>query len=135
MVFDEDKEAGSLTADREKIEQVIINVVSNSLKYTQNGGLVRVSAHGDEEFVTVTVKDNGIGIPEEDVAHIFERFYRVEKSRTAETGGTGLGLAIAKDITVAHGGDISISSKPGRGTTVTIVLPRECKLALHTENK
>ena len=96
--------------------------------------MIRVRATGDEETVSVTVSDNGIGIPEEDAAHIFERFYRVEKSRTAETGGTGLGLAIAKEIAVAHGGDITIESKVNYGTTMTLTLPRACRIDL-TEQK
>lgn len=130
LVFDEDKNAGTLCADREKIEQVIINIISNSIKYTRDGGVIRVAAHGDENSIEVIVRDNGIGIPEEDLAHIFERFYRVEKSRTLETGGTGLGLAIAKEIALAHGGDIEICSKLGVGTTVTLTLPRACHLLL-----
>jgi two-component system sensor histidine kinase VicK len=134
LVFDEDREAGVLTADREKIEQVLINIIGNSIKYTRDGGVIRVRATGDEETVSVTVSDNGIGIPEEDAAHIFERFYRVEKSRTAETGGTGLGLAIAKEIAVAHGGDITIESKVNYGTTMTLTLPRACRIDL-TEQK
>lgn len=134
LVFDEVADAGSLCADREKIEQVIINIAGNAIKYTRDGGVIRVSACGDDENVYVTVRDNGIGIPEEDAAHIFERFYRVEKSRTAETGGTGLGLAIAKEIAVAHGGDITVESKVGYGTNVTITLPRICKIDF-TEDK
>ncbi|MBQ7011288.1 MAG: HAMP domain-containing protein [Clostridia bacterium] len=130
LVFDEMPEAGSLTADREKIEQVMINIIGNSIKYTKDGGVIRVSADGDEDHISITVRDNGIGIPEEDAEHIFERFYRVEKSRTAETGGTGLGLAIAREIALAHGGDITVQSKQGRGTTVTITLPRACKIDL-----
>ncbi|MGN1128470.1 MAG: sensor histidine kinase, partial [Candidatus Flemingiibacterium sp.] len=76
----------------------------------------------------IRVSDNGIGIPEEDIPHLFERFYRVEKSRTSETGGTGLGLAIAKEIVEAHGGTISIESKLGEGSTVIVRLPAETKL-------
>jgi len=128
LVFDEIAETGSITADREKIEQVMINIVGNAIKYTKDGGVIRVSAEGDESTVRISVRDNGVGIPEEDVPHIFERFYRVEKSRTAETGGTGLGLAIAREIALAHGGDITISSKLGRGTEMTITLPRICKI-------
>ena len=130
LVFDEHADAGKLLADREKIEQVLINIIGNSIKYTRDGGVIRVSATGDENVICVTVRDNGIGIPEEDAAHIFERFYRVEKSRTAETGGTGLGLAIAKEIAVAHGGDITVDSKIGYGTTMTLTLPRVCKIDL-----
>ena len=133
LVFDEDELAGELCADREKIEQVIINIISNSIKYTRDGGLIRVRTKGDEDVVFITVTDNGIGIPEEDADHIFERFYRVEKSRTAETGGTGLGLAIAKEIVLAHGGDIAVTSKLGHGTSVTIMLPRDCKIDLSND--
>ena len=78
--------------------------------------------------VMLRVTDNGVGIPEEDMAHLFERFYRVEKSRTQDAGGTGLGLAIAKEITEAHGGRISVESKPGMGTSVLLELPVECRL-------
>ena len=78
--------------------------------------------------ISVIVRDNGIGIPEEDVPHLFERFYRVEKSRTSETGGTGLGLAIAKEIVDAHGGSINVASVQGKGTAVRITLPLETKL-------
>lgn len=74
------------------------------------------------------MRDTGVGIPEADIDHLFERFYRVEKSRTSETGGTGLGLAIAKEIIVAHGGNIKIKSKLGAGTLVCIILPVETAL-------
>ena len=117
-----------ITADRERIEQVIINILSNAIKYTPDGGRISLLAKNSDGGVEIVVRDNGIGIPEEDIPHLFERFYRVEKSRTSETGGTGLGLAIAKEITEAHGGRITVESKFGEGTTVTVFLPRETKL-------
>ena len=117
-----------ITADRERIEQVIINVLSNAIKYTPDGGKIELSAKSQNNGIEITVRDNGIGIPEEDIPHLFERFYRVEKSRTSETGGTGLGLAIAKEITEAHGGKITVESRLGEGTSVTVSLPAETRL-------
>lgn len=117
-----------LTADRERIEQVIINVLSNAIKYTPDGGKIELLAKSADGGVEMTVRDNGIGIPDEDLPHLFERFYRVEKSRTSETGGTGLGLAIAKEITEAHGGRITVKSRLGEGTSVTVFLPAQTKL-------
>ncbi len=122
------KDVGSIVADRQKIEQVLINIISNSIKYTKHGGIITVSTSEEGDNVKITVKDNGIGIPEDDLSHIFERFYRVEKSRTSETGGTGLGLAIAKEITEAHGGYLTITSALGRGTKVDITLPKRSPL-------
>jgi len=118
----------TVTADKERIAQVIINIISNAIKYTPDGGTIDVFLDAYENFVTVSVRDTGVGIPEADIDHLFERFYRVEKSRTSETGGTGLGLAIAKEIVVAHGGNIKIKSKLGAGTLVCIVLPIETAL-------
>ncbi len=117
-----------ITADKERIEQVLINIVSNAIKYTPDGGAITVYASASKHGVDIKVKDTGIGIPEEDLPHLFERFYRVEKSRTSETGGTGLGLAIAKEIVEAHGGNISVESQLGKGTAVMIHLPLETKL-------
>lgn len=119
-----------ISGDRERLEQVIVNIMSNAVKYTAENGLIELIARpsSNGQKVLIEVRDNGIGIPEEDVPRLFERFYRVEKSRTSDTGGTGLGLAIAKEITEAHGGSIQIKSKPGEGTTVRIVLPIETKL-------
>lgn len=102
--------------------------MSNAIKYTPDGGEIKLAARAADGGVELTISDNGIGIPAEDLPHLFERFYRVEKSRTSETGGTGLGLAIAKEIVDAHGGSISISSSLGEGTAVTIYLPLETKL-------
>lgn len=119
-----------ITADRGRIEQVIINIISNAIKYTSDGGHidVKLAANESGKRVRVIVADNGIGIPEEDVAHLFERFYRVEKSRNQDAGGTGLGLAIAKELVEAHGGSINVKSTLGVGTVVTVELPVECKL-------
>lgn len=124
-------------ADREKIEQILINIVQNAIKYTQDGGKIFITSDfkdvsavdgiSDGKYFTLTVTDNGTGIPEEDLPHIFERFYRVEKARTSDKGGTGLGLAIAKEIAEAHGGTITITSKLNVGTTVNIYLPQKAK--------
>ncbi len=117
-----------ITADKERIEQVLINILSNAIKYTPDGGTVTLFAKALGDKVKIDVRDTGIGIPEEDLPHLFERFYRVEKSRTSETGGTGLGLAIAKEIVEAHGGSISVTSELGKGSVITVVLPIETKL-------
>jgi len=118
-----------ITADKQRIEQVILNILSNSIKYTPDGGQIDIKlSHLSKKFVRIEIADNGIGIPEEDIDHLFERFYRVEKSRTQDAGGTGLGLAIAKELVEAHGGRIAVKSSLGEGTAVTIDLPIECKL-------
>ncbi len=113
----------AIHGDRERIEQVIMNIVSNAIKYTADGGQIDITAgtRGDQVFVNVT--DNGIGIPEKDLPRLFERFYRVDKARSRESGGTGLGLSIAKEILTQHQGDIQIESVYGQGTSVTITLP------------
>lgn len=110
-------------ADKSKIEQVIVNVISNAVKYTPDGGTISVSVWHDKSNVFFSVKDNGIGIPEEDLPRIFERFYRVDKARSRASGGTGLGLSIAHEIVKLHGGEIMINSKFGEGTLVTVRLP------------
>ncbi|MCL2747252.1 MAG: cell wall metabolism sensor histidine kinase WalK [Oscillospiraceae bacterium] len=114
-----------LTGDRARLEQVVVNVLTNALKYTPAGGRVEVSASQTGDTARIVVRDNGIGIPKEDLPHIFERFYRVDKARTRHSGGTGLGLSIAREIVEAHHGVIDISSVSGEGTTVTISLPVE----------
>ena len=118
----------NVTGDRQRLEQVIINIISNAIKYTPDGGHIDIEMHPEKDMLITTVTDNGVGIPADDIAHIFERFYRVEKSRTSDAGGTGLGLAIAKELVEAHGGQISIQSRPGEGTAVRIAIPFVGKL-------
>ncbi len=113
----------NIYGDRDRIEQVITNVITNSLKYTPDGGEIEVYTGHVVSGVYIRVLDNGIGIPEKDLPHIFERFYRVDKARTREAGGTGLGLAIAREILRLHGGSIKINSVYNEGTEVIIMLP------------
>lgn len=112
-----------IRGDSARIEQVLINMISNAIKYTKDGGRIRMTAGAKDDTVWCTVKDNGIGIPKEDVHKVFDRFYRVDKARSRESGGTGLGLSIAQEIVVRHGGSIAVQSAPGRGTAITVTLP------------
>ncbi len=112
-----------ILADRDRIEQVIVNIISNSIKYTPDGGSIEIFAGYMYKEIYIKVKDNGIGIPKKDLPRIFERFYRVDKARSRDKGGTGLGLAIAKEIIELHGGTIEINSVYGKGTEVIIKLP------------
>jgi len=112
-----------IIGDRSRIEQVLMNVVSNAIKYTANGGRIEITGTATGESVSVRVQDNGVGISKEDMARVFDRFYRVDKARSRESGGTGLGLSIAKEIIDRHDGRITIDSEHGKGTAVTITLP------------
>jgi two-component system sensor histidine kinase VicK len=109
--------------DRDKLKQVLLNVIHNAYKYTGRDGQILVSLKRTRREVIIRVADNGIGIPPEDMRRVFERFYRVDKARSRDFGGTGLGLSIAREIVEAHGGSISITSEPEKGTEVTIALP------------
>jgi len=109
--------------DRDKIKQVILNLLDNAVKFTPSGGRVDVEVTKDESFAFVSIRDTGIGIPAEDIPRVFDRFYRVDKTRSRESGGTGLGLSIARKIIRASGGKITLSSVPEKGTEVTFSLP------------
>ena len=110
-------------ADKDDIQRVILNILSNSIKYTPDGGNIKIYVGFVYRDAYIKIIDNGIGIPEEDLNRIFERFYRVDKSRDREMGGTGLGLSIAKEILDKNGGSIDIKSKVGKGTEVVIKIP------------
>lgn len=110
-------------ADKDDIERVVLNILSNSIKYTQDNGEIKIYVGFVYNDAYIKIFDNGIGIPEEDLSRIFERFYRVDKARTREMGGTGLGLSIAKEILDKNGGSIDIKSKVGEGTEVVIRVP------------
>ena len=112
-----------IRGDRQRVEQVLINMVSNAVKYTKDGGQISVSAGTKKGEVWCTVRDNGIGIPSEDTGKVFDRFYRVDKARSRESGGTGLGLSIVKHGAAFHNAKVSLQSTEGEGTTVRLVFP------------
>ncbi|MFN7252000.1 MAG: cell wall metabolism sensor histidine kinase WalK [Anaerobacillus sp.] len=109
--------------DRDKLIQVLDNIISNAVKYSPEGGKISVSLTENEKDLSISVSDEGVGIPKESLPFVFDRFYRVDKARSRKLGGTGLGLAIAKQIILAHGGSISIDSEWNIGTTITLTLP------------
>lgn len=111
-------------ADKDKISQVMFNLISNALKFTQKGGCVEIEVHGFSNRTLIVVKDNGIGIAEDDLPHIFDRFYRADKSRNSRTGGAGVGLTIVQSIVTAHNGVIIPKSIMNNGTEFTINLPK-----------
>ena len=109
--------------DETKLSLAISNLVENAVKYNHDNGWVHVSLNADHKFFYVKVEDSGIGIPKEDQAHVFERFFRVDKPHSREIGGTGLGLAIARNAVIAHRGAIKVYSEEGEGTTFTVRIP------------
>ena len=119
-----DPKGAAVWADEEAVEQILDNLLDNALKYTPEGGHIRVGWGEENGQVWVRVADDGIGIPEADLPRIFERFYRVDKARSRQMGGTGLGLAIVKHLTQAMKGTVHASSRVGRGATFTVRLPR-----------
>jgi two-component system phosphate regulon sensor histidine kinase PhoR len=111
--------------DSEAVSQILANLLDNAIKYTPPGGRITVGARPAGDFVEIYVRDTGIGIPEEDVPRLFERFYRVDKARSREMGGTGLGLSIVKHLVGAHKGTVRVESHVGRGSTFIFSLPRD----------
>ena len=128
LVYSPINDVPVIDGDRDGLERVLINIINNALKYTPADGRIDVFTSRVYNDICVKVSDNGIGIPEENLPHIFDRFYRVDKARTRDTGGTGLGLAIAKQIIeTSFGGKIMISSRLNEGTEVTITIPLPAK--------
>jgi signal transduction histidine kinase len=122
LIYD-DVRSVQIDADEIKLTLAISNIVENGIKYTPNGGTVKVAVDADHQFVYISVQDTGMGIPEGEQTKIFNRFYRVDKARDRETGGTGLGLAISHSAVIAHNGTIRVSSKPEEGAVFTIRIP------------
>ena len=125
QLTDEIQPGLELFGDRIKLNQILYNLMDNAIKYTPENGKIHVSLKEEDGNLVWRVRDNGIGIPEEDQEHIFERFYRVDKARSRETGGTGLGLSIVRQMVKMHGGTISVSSKPDNGSEFTVSFPGE----------
>ena len=117
------KEPLEVSGDALKLQQVVYNIIDNAIKYTPRGGEVHCALTRSGKKAVIRVTDTGVGIPQEDLPHIFDRFYRVDKARSRETGGTGLGLSIVKQFVLLHGGTIDAKSAPGKGSTFIIELP------------
>jgi two-component system, OmpR family, sensor histidine kinase SenX3 len=114
----------TVRGDETQLTSMFTNLVDNAVKYTPPGGRVEVTGGSEGAEIVIRVSDTGIGIPEAKLPRIFERFYRVDKARSKETGGTGLGLSIARHIAENHGGKVAVESTPGEGSTFTVYLPR-----------
>jgi len=112
-------------ADGQRIAQVLTNLLGNALRYTPEGGRVDLRLRTEQRAILIGVSDTGPGIAADDLPHVFDRFYRADKSRSREGGGSGLGLAIARSIVETHGGRIWAESEIGRGTTIAFTLPVE----------
>ena len=114
----------TVLATEDDVHQVLYNLMENGIKYTGTDGFVHMNAAAEDDWVTITVEDNGVGIPDEDIGHVFERFYRVDKARSRAVGGTGLGLSIVKDTVENRKGTIEVAHREGGGTVFTVKLPR-----------
>lgn len=112
-----------LDVDPDRVHQVFQNLIDNAVIHVEEGGHIRITTELEDGYVRVSVSDDGEGIPEKDLPHIFNRFYRVDSSRSRSSGGTGLGLTIAKELVEAHGGEIEVSSERGQGATFSFTLP------------
>ena len=112
-----------VNANRDQIEQVLVNLVDNAIKYTQSGGKITVWTETRDGQASVHIKDTGIGVLSQDLSRLFERFYRVDKARSRQSGGTGLGLSIVKHIVEMHGGSVQVQSEYGKGSTFAFTLP------------
>ena len=119
----------TIWADAQRIEQILANLLSNAIRHTPDGGRVAIALSAEPDVARIAVSDTGPGISLEDLPHLFDRFYRPDRSRSRAEGGTGLGLSIARRLAQAHGGDITVESAPGQGATFMVILPRGAKSA------
>jgi signal transduction histidine kinase len=110
--------------DPYRLKQLFYNLIENAIKYSNDGGTVEITTGSNGQYPNVSIKDEGLGISKEDIPYIFDRFYRVDKSRSREAGGTGLGLSICKWIAEAHQGRITVESEPGTGSCFTVWIPK-----------
>ena len=109
--------------DEVKLTLIMTNLVENAIKYNKEHGWVKVALNADHQYFTFTVSDSGLGIPEDSLPHIYERFYRVDKSHSRDIGGTGLGLAIARSAVLLHRGSVAVNSVEGEGSSFTVKIP------------
>jgi len=123
IIFDTDIEEKIIACDPEKIERIVLNLISNAIKFSENGGEIFVDIKDENEFVEISVKDNGIGIERQHLNMIFDRFKQVDKSLSRNSEGTGIGLSLVKSIVELHGGSIHVESEAGRGSKFTVILP------------
>ena len=124
----------SITGDSSRLKQIFANLINNAVVYTQESGEVEVTIKKETNFAVIKVSDNGIGIPEDEQDRIFERFYRVDKARSRNSGGTGLGLSIVKYLVENLNGFITVESKLGLGTTFIVRLPIQSKQSFEYNN-
>jgi two-component system phosphate regulon sensor histidine kinase PhoR len=115
----------SINADKDKIEGVFTNLIDNAIKFNKENGSIKISSQQEGDKIKIIVEDSGVGIPDKDIPRIFERFYRVDKARSAELGGTGLGLSIVKHIVELHGGTVGVESVEGLGSKFWFTLPKQ----------
>ncbi len=118
-----------LRADRRQLTSAIGNLVENAVKYSDDDGIVQVRTRVDDRWIEVMVTDQGVGIPQRDLDRVFERFYRVDRARSRETGGTGLGLSIVRHVASNHGGECVVSSQEGEGSTFVLRLPSSLRVS------
>jgi len=123
LVFDTEVEEKLMACDADKIERIMLNLLSNSIKFTKEGGKISVNIFDMGDKITISVKDNGIGIPKEELGHVFERFQQVDKSLRRSHEGSGIGLSIVKSLIELHGGTIRVESEYGKGTEFMVELP------------
>jgi len=124
VVLSVESSEATIPGDPDRISQVVTNLLGNAIAYNREGGAVAISLFEKAGDAVIEVADTGVGIPPDDLPHVFERFYRADKARSAEGEHNGLGLAISKEIAKAHGGDISVESRLDEGSTFTVRLPK-----------